>query len=321
MAMYWKLDTHGDPLGSISRFLQELWVSKHLDMLIVAPDGHPHLLESPEQVPQTNPFHPMMKVNLACLVESALKQYPEKKIGAVLRSCELRALNELCQKGAFDKGAVTMICVDCLGTYAVDEIGWRTERLDAPKGLGEETLRFAAQGGIASYRYRPACQVCKQPGATDGNVNLCVLGLPIRQEMLVSAETGDSDIDKISNGLASQALILKREKMLERISERNQRTRERLIDSLENWMPQDIDTLLDQFLACNACQSCREVCPIASFDTPRQAENGRLLRTDVISWLVSCAGCGMCEQSCPKKLPLLAIFNRIRDQLSSGLIS
>jgi Fe-S oxidoreductase len=32
-------------------------------------------------------------------------------------------------------------------------------------------------------------------------------------------------------------------------------------------------------------------------------------------WLVSCAGCGMCEQSCPNSLPTATIFAHIRRQL------
>jgi Na+-translocating ferredoxin:NAD+ oxidoreductase RnfC subunit len=35
--------------------------------------------------------------------------------------------------------------------------------------------------------------------------------------------------------------------------------------------------------------------------------------------MISCAGCGMCEQACPNHLPLVTIFNQIREQLIEPL--
>lgn len=320
MDAYWKLDTHGDPLGSISRFIQALWAAEKLDLMVVAPNGHGHILESPAQVPQANPFHPLMKTNIAYLVVETQKQRPGKRVGVLLRSCEMRALNELAWRGAVNKDDLLTICVDCLGTYAVSEIGWRTDRLSLTRDITDETLRFAPQGGISAYRYRPACQVCVNPGATDGNVNICVLGLPVREEILVNTND-DIHLEALSNGLADESLVTRRTKMLERIADRHQRTRTEMIADLEDLMPEDIDGLLDMFAECKSCHACMDVCPICSVDYPRMAEDGHLEEADVINWIISCAGCGMCEQSCPKELPLNAIFNRIRDQLELDLVS
>ena len=320
MNTYWKIDTHGDPLGSISRFVQVLWTAENLDLMLVAPDGHGYVLESPEQVLQANPFHPMMKTNLARLVVDTLKQHPGKRLGVILRSCEMRALNQLAMRGAFKKDDLLTICVDCLGTYAVNDIDWRTERLALSKDITNETLRFAPQGGIAAYRYRPACQVCLNPGATDGHVNVCVLGLPVREEILVNSSREDLKIKEISDGAADEDLVVRRAKMLERVAERNKRTRAEMIADLEADMPGGVDELLDKFASCSACHACMDVCPICSVDYPRLAQDGRLVEADVINWMISCAGCGMCEQSCPDELPLNAIFNRIRDQLEVDLV-
>ena len=314
MSAYWRLNTQGDPLTTLSEFFRALWVNENLDMMLVSPDGHGYLLASVEEVMQVNPFHPMMKVNLACLLVDVVNQHPEKKIGVILRACELRALHELASRGVVNQASLLTICVDCLGTYPVEEVKWREERLSLSHDITEEALRFAPQGGIATYRYRPACQVCVNPSATAGMINIGVLGLPVRKEMLVSAPEGKLTLAAITHGAADDKLIIKREKMLEKIIERQQHTRSVMIENLDSSLPGDVDSLLDHLQECGGCHQCRDVCPICSAIAPHQDRDGRLEKEDVLQWLASCAGCGMCEQACPHALPLTAIFNRIRDQ-------
>ncbi|MBL6966425.1 MAG: 4Fe-4S dicluster domain-containing protein, partial [Anaerolineales bacterium] len=43
---------------------------------------------------------------------------------------------------------------------------------------------------------------------------------------------------------------------------------------------------------------------------------GHLIESEAMRWLISCAGCGMCEQACPQHLPLSIIFNHIQSQLA-----
>jgi Fe-S oxidoreductase len=59
-----------------------------------------------------------------------------------------------------------------------------------------------------------------------------------------------------------------------------------------------------------------DVCPICSVDRPARTAEGHYDRSGVMRWLVSCAGCGMCEQSCPNHLPISAMFAHIRRQLT-----
>jgi len=155
--------------------------------------------------------------------------------------------------------------------------------------------------------------------ATDGDVNIGVFGLPVRQSMLVNANNGEVVLESMTDGLAADDLVSKREHTLAKISERHIRTRERVLKGLDENLPADLQGLLLQFESCGECQACMNVCPICTVDHPRKDESGRLVREDVVNWLLSCAGCGMCEQSCPQHQPLSAVFTHIREQIDAEL--
>ncbi|MBU4225167.1 MAG: 4Fe-4S dicluster domain-containing protein [Chloroflexi bacterium] len=199
-----------------------------------------------------------------------------------------------------------------------DELEWRAARKSSEQGLTGEALQFAPQGGISAYRYRAACQMCVSPGATEADVNIGILGLPVRQTVLVDVKNGPLDWKTLTDGTADHALSAKRDIMLAKLSERHTRTRERVINGLIEVLPTDVEALLDQFENCGACQMCMDSCPICTVEYPRQVK-GRYRREDVAAWLASCAGCGMCEQSCPQHLPLSIIFTHVKQQLQQAL--
>ena len=313
----WMLHTHGDPLGALQKFMKTLWEQTDLDIMIVAPGNGKFVLESPDELEHINPFQPLMKLNTARLVVDTARKHFGKRLGAILRPCEMRALNEMAARGAVKRADVLAVCTDCLGTFPAEEYEWRTER--SAKGLTKEMLQFAPQGGISAYRFRPACQMCAEPGATDGDVNIGVFGLPVRQSMLVNAHDSSVALKLITDGLATDDLASKREQTLAKISERHVRTRERVLKSLDENLPADLQHLLAQFESCGDCQACMNVCPICSVDEPRRTKDGKLVREDLVNWLLSCAGCGMCEQSCPQHQPLSAVFSHIREQIEAEL--
>lgn len=317
MDTYWKIDTRGDPLGALLTFLQTLWEQSDVKAFVVPPQGNGHLLESADELVGVNPFRPVMKLNTAMLVVQAARERPGQRIGALLRPCELRALNQMAARGALRREQVLVVCVDCLGTFPAEEYRWRSER--SPSGLTRETLRFAPQGGISAYRYRPACQMCSEPGAREADVNVGVFGLPVRNCLLVSARDGDLVMRAITSGPADADLVSRREQMLAKIAERHARTRERVLRGLAQDLPSDLNALMAQMEACGECQSCMDVCPICAVDRPRKERDGGFVRQDVLNWLVSCAGCGMCEQACPQHQPLSAIFSHLRARIESEL--
>lgn len=338
MNTQWSLQTHGNPLGKLRDFVSKIWREADLDGMLVTMDGDGKAMAKPRFImdvallAEINPFKPLMEMNAARLLPEILASHPKSKVGALLRPCELRALTEMTKHAAFNRDDLLTICVDCLGTLPADEYQWRLERMakhpvidepvaaEAHDELAHEALRFARQGGVTPYRYRSACQVCSSPEAKEADINLLVLGLPVRQQMLVSTAAHplveSIHLENLTDGLAENALIIQHERIISKMSERHQRTMERVKEGLAGRLPEDVDALIHQLESCGDCQKCLDVCPICSVDRPERLSDGHYDRTGVMRWLVSCAGCGMCEQACPGHLPTSVIFTHIRHLLA-----
>jgi formate dehydrogenase subunit beta len=337
MNTHWSLDTHGNPLGSVHDFIRHVWLASNLDGMLVTLDGAdephatPQYISDIASIDKINPFKPLMEINAARLIPALLADHPGVKVAALLRPCEMRALTEMAKHTPINLDRLLTLSVDCLGTLPADEYQWRLERLarnlpsdeqdlaDSPDELAQEALKFARQGGIIPYRYRSACQVCTSPAALGADINLHVLGLPVRQHMLVSVTDPKYaeaiQLDQYADRKADQALVSQHERILSKMCERHERTMDRVNEGLGNLLPADVDALIRQLENCTDCQHCMDVCPICSVDRPRRDEEGHYDRSGIMRWLVSCAGCGMCEQSCPNHLPIAAIFGHIRQQL------
>jgi formate dehydrogenase subunit beta len=318
-----------------------IWFEFGLDAMLVTLDGGieprvmPRFITDPAYIDSINPFKPLMEINAATLIPEFIMTHPGEKLAALLRPCEIRALIEMTRHASLKIDDLLTISVDCLGTLPADEYQWRLERMgknepangstieNSNDQLTNEALKFAHQGGIVPYRYRSACQVCPSPVADAAKINIQILGLPVRQKMMVVIN--DPELERslhpeiLFNGEAAGVLVLQHERVVSKLRERHQRTMERINEGLGEMLPADVDAFINQLESCGNCQSCMQVCPICSLDRPGRSSDGHYNRLDVIRWLVSCAGCGMCEQACPTHLPLYAIFARIRHQLDQEL--
>ncbi len=316
----WFEETHGDPLGVIQILIGEAWNRFELESMLVSINGNgvPHLINDPEQLNQVNPFKPLMTRNAAKHLPQILRDHPEERIGVILRPCEMRALESKTQREALPLERILTICVDCLGTYSPEDFRWRAERKGSADRLARESLNFARQGGIAAYRFRSACQACRTPIGEGADINIGVIGLPVRQKILVMVRDQVTVKTLGKSGFISQAdqsLLNQRDHIIARLLQRGSQTRKRLADNLESILPRDLEALIDQFHRCGKCRECFENCPLCAADYPEKDSRGLYIREDVKQWMISCAGCGMCEQACPNHLPLVTIFTQIRQQL------
>jgi len=322
---YWMIETHGDPIGAIQGFIQTVWKQAGLDQVLASANGNgtPRLLKDPASISEVNPFRPLMRENISRHIPEMLNRYPGTKLGVLLRPCEMRALVEISKRKPFSREQMMTICFDCLGTYPLDEYEWRVRKKDQPGGLADETLRFARQGGILAYRYRAACQICASPGAQSADLNFHVLGLPVRQVILIEVNDDGTaetlNFAESTNGIAEQALIDQHRHLLTKQEERHAQTMERVLNTLDELLPKNIEDLIAQLDNCGDCQRCMSICPICSAEFPRRDADGHYNPISIRRWLVSCAGCGMCEQVCMANLPLGVIFGTIRKKLDEEL--
>lgn len=318
------IETHGDPLGVIHKVIAAAWGEYKFDKLMVPMNGgsKPDLLDAPDQIAEVNPFRPLMTKNAAKHIPAVLEENPDLRMGALLRPCEMRALRERSKRGQIADERLLTICVDCLGTYPADEYQWRAERKGSKEQLAWESLHFARQGGIAAYRFRSACQACRTPVSSGADVNIGVIGLPVRQKIMVECSRSLFPNEFSLNAVdveQEQDMLEQRDYVIARLLQRSSNTRQRLADNLDSILPRDVDALVKQFESCGDCRECFDNCPLCSTDYPSRGGSGLYDREQVKQWMISCAGCGMCEQACPNHLPLATIFNQIREQLIDPL--
>lgn len=326
MNTYRNIQTNGDPLGAIQNILSKIWQQAKLDGILAPINGNQgktnrmQLIDDYNRLDEMNPFKPIMTENAARRIPSLLEEYQDKNLGVILRPCEMRALTEMVKHDSFSIEGLLTICIDCLKTIPITDYQWRLKRKPTGDGLTQEVLRFARQGGISAYRYRSACQMCISPQAKGADLNVAVLGLPVRRQLLIhSSDDAVADrlnLENITDAIADPKLILQHEYVLAKIDERHQRTMKRVVEGLGDVLPKNIDALIVQLESCTPCETCMNVCPICAVDRPEKDSNGHYAQDDISRWLLSCDGCGMCEQACPSHLPLSSIFRQLRDQLS-----
>jgi len=316
----WMIPTKNDPLGTVRRILHIYWEKSNLESILLPLNGNadttgPTIINAPEQIQMFNPFTPVMPINAAEIVPELVSS--GKRVAAVLRPCEIRTLKGMIERKRLTTKNLLTISVDCLGTLPIDEFEWRAKRKGSPKGLAQEALQFARQGGIVPYRYRAACQICESPGAMYADMNIGVLGLPVRKYLMIEIRNKELETLFVDEEfLEEPTLISQRQCVISRLAERGKETRQRIFNGLVGVLPADIDSLVEPLQGCDGCRICLDNCPICTRDYPHQDAIGEYKREEVIEWLVSCSECGICEQSCPKHLPLTIIFAHIRDQLA-----
>lgn len=338
----------GDTLGTLRRFLSDLLGSHVIDALLVPQEiarGRSvvqTLVRDPAYLSAANPLSPVMPVNSAILVSQLTVDKPGKKVGAVLKPCEIRALIELVKLRQANLENLTIIGIDCLGTYEVED---HARLIDEMEGTAEdkgtrvvaELRRRIAEGAEPSpIPVRPACQICEFPIPEGADIALGLIG--VEQGILITLESELAAKLGLAQGEAPD-----REQAIARLVAARSAAREQAFAEFREGT-KSIADFADQFATCIGCYNCAVACPIcfckecffrtATFEPEseryfRWAERAGALRmpTEILLYqltrlnhmVASCVGCGMCQSACPCNLPLTVIFRAVGEGVQKML--
>ena len=329
----------GDVAAACNSLFKNILESGDVDALLVpqiTPGGsmvHDVLVSDPDRL-DTDVFAPVLPVSTAATVSKLTKvQGAEKTIGVVMRPCQIRALIELTKLKQADLENIMIIGVDCLGTFPINTYTDFSEKEDPT----EYILRVHRKKGGGVERYlRTACDVCTDPIPSNADIVIGAFGADTKKELIIQtlSETGERLLAKM--GL----LVIKdsktREKALKDVRELKSDRRKMHIERTAGI--KGIEALCKLFENCVNCHNCMKACPICYckeclFDSSvldmeadrylQKAKNRGLYKlpddsvlfhvTRMNHMILSCVGCGLCEQACPNGVLLMDVLPSVAD--------
>ncbi len=311
----------GQPLNTTRRLLQDIWETACLDAMFIPiwSEEHqlpvPTLIRDPQALAHADPFAPVMPGNAAAQAMEAMQAKQAGVLGIYLRPCELRSLRQMVQIGDALYDNVLLISSDCLGALPPDDYHQHLTLTMDPSEMTRDTLHFAAQGGILPSRYQQSCQLCEAPYPDGSDVILHLFGYETQRQLALGWHA-----EKFRTPLETRLVLSKtdpeasarRERVLSKLARWRNTSFERRQDGLD---PSHITpaAFLDHIEHCTSCWDALEThCP--TFNLPGQQLGDE---QDVIRWLSTCSGCGMCDSDCPDGYPLFEAVLSLH-QASSG---
>ncbi|MBW2029809.1 MAG: Coenzyme F420 hydrogenase/dehydrogenase, beta subunit C-terminal domain [Deltaproteobacteria bacterium] len=332
-----------DPVHAIQTFLKEVLentdvggvlVAEHLPMKDVL---MPALITDPEKLAGADPLAPSFPINAAKVVSKLTRRPSGTKIAVVLRPCEIRALIELVKLKQASIEEAVIIGVDCLGAYS---------NTNYPRFSGNEgkqaTLRFyekALSGGETAFEdfdISPACKACEHPLPENADIILGILGVDVREYILVKANTDSGEsLVSILKCVTEAEEPSNRPKAIEDLLSRRMAYRDQMFSETSE-ATSDLKKLTAYLAGCVNCYNCRVACPVCYckecvfatdvFDHEpvqylRWAKRKGVLKlpTDTLFYHITrlahmstaCVGCGQCSNACPNDIPVMEIFKTI----------
>ena len=336
----------GNLTKTLAGFCADLLNTGKLEALLVPlelPDKTsvvPALVTDSTKLDSARFLAPLMPVNTARIISDMTKVTPSsKKIGVVLRNCEIRALIELVKLRQASLENIILIGIDCPGTYTVNDYAGRIAKGESP----EETILKGFLKGVEDPDVRQSCAICSYPLAQNADLTIELMGHDIEKSIVITAATDCGEALLEGTELPEDTATEKRTKTIEEVLAKQADKREKFFKENASRF-KGVDQLMSVLSPCIRCYNCRTVCPACYckecfFDSPTfEMESDRYLGwaqtkgavrmpsntlfyhlTRMAHMATSCIGCGLCSEACPNNIPVAEIFQLAAAEVQKDL--
>jgi len=275
-------------------------------------------------------------MNAAKAVSRLTRRPIQGPVAVVLRPCEMRAFVELVKLKQGRTDDVIFIVTDCLGAYGNVNYTRFVGPDAAAATLGFVDKALAGQDtACQDFDLSPACKSCEHPLAEKADLQIGLLGLDVKKELLLKANTpkGEELLKKL--GLPEGTEPAGRKGAVEALVAKRTAYRDRMFQETGDAV-KDLTKLTTYFANCVNCYNCRVACPVCYckecvfvtdvFDHEpdqylRWAKRKGILKmpTDTVFFHLTrlahmstaCIGCGQCSNACPNQIPVMELFRTI----------
>lgn len=330
----------GKLLDSLNTLWRQLFQKKVIDALLIPqelPTGKnvvQTLVSRAESLQTVNPLAPVLPVNSARIVSAMTKVAPsQRRVGVVLRPCELRALIELVKLKQASLENLVLIGIDCFGTYSVNHYSKLAQEVSSPT---EDFLK-AVKRGKEDSSLREACQICEYPIPINADLIIGLVGVDFEKNILLEASTpeGERILEALELKDSNETEMGKRQEAISQLVAQRAKKRDELLEQTQRDV-YGLENLLTLFAPCINCHNCKTACPLCyckecffespTFDVEAEkylgwAERRGTIRmpTDTLLFhltrmnhmAISCVGCGMCQEACPNDIPVSSMFRLV----------